>query len=608
MAIRAERAVRAPSFAIWGLGIALAGGWTLAVSGITPWLLWVVALLALAAAFSTALPPPLAAAAGLALPVSIWVVLARVLEPLPFGIDVKSIAVLTAIAVPALVIAWLRHDRLPQMSRQGRLTLIALLPATLAIGGLVATIQFVGGRTVSWAMHNDAVWNTIATRLMVEDGGIDTASHSNPSPATSALMAAATSVGRLSVPSEQLLQHDLVRQSQFWLLAMLTTSLLAALIVVPRLKPLGNVGSTVAIALVSFLPLSWFVAGNAMEFGFINGTIALALLLACWLAWERLRDSSWGALLVLSASIVALLAAWAPLAIIPVALVVASLVDLGSRWWAELGVGGWIRLALVAAPVPAYAITITLPDLARESDALGGDGGIFPMRPEYLALAFVGAVLASVALGVRDRNWRDAAGAVAIVLSSTLAIGYLVFQRLDADFVWGYYLAKFSWLVMIMLLIVLAGTLATLISKVERLRLLLAAGAAALIIVVMALVPPTPKTAVPLAAVVGQGQLAASESTMQLLFSLSDVSQKKLVSAYLGPSDDGFINNWLIQIQTTDGADPIRAFAYALDGVDAIRVCEAAQVWGGDVWLYTRSPEVAAQLRACAAVSRVVVA
>jgi hypothetical protein len=591
------------------IAVAVAGGLgiVLAFTGLSPWLLWASAWAALVLALSTAMPVVLAVAGAFVFPMALWVVLARVLQPVPVGLDLKAHVVLVVLFALALGLAWRRRALLPSIDGRMRRALFALAPVSTIVLALVIYTQAFPVRGVAWAMHNDSVWNTVATRLMVMDEGVDVAAHPNVAPGVSAMMSAATSAGRSGLPADAVLLHDLQLQSQFWLLAMLATAVLVGLAVAARIRRMRPLPAVVAVVAATLLPFSWFVAGNAMQFGFINSTLALVLLLAAWIAWERLAVSPWGALAVLSASIVMMLATWAPLAVIPLGLTVVALFRLGRAWWSDLRARGWLALILVALPVPAYGLAITLGDLAREGDALGSNGGIFPVSPTSIVVAFAALLFAATVRGVLQSAWSDVIGAVVVIAASTLALAYLLVQRLDADFLWGYYPAKFGWVVMAFAIIVFTVVLASTIDAAPRRQPLLASVAAVLVIAFMTLVPPNRATFLPLASVAGLGPLAVDETTVNTLLELFDDDQHRLVASLHGNSSDRFVNNWLIQLGTRDGAEPVRAFAYDLDPTSPSRLCEAATAWNGDVEVFTADPDLVEALDSCSAVSDVIV-
>ncbi|MCL1802000.1 MAG: hypothetical protein FWG25_11675, partial [Promicromonosporaceae bacterium] len=61
---------------------------------------------------------------------------------------------------------------------------------------------------------------------------------------------------------------------------------------------------------------------------------------------------------------------------------------------------------------------------------------------------------------------------------------------------------------------------------------------------------------------------------------------------------DRFANLWLLQVLSTDGADPIRPFAYFLNTYDAGEICAAVATWEQPVIVVTDDWELPYQLEA----------
>src|SRR5690606_16138257 len=152
-------------------------------------------------------------------------------------------------------------------------------------------------------------------RMMIGDGGLDADAHPNSSPLTAGLIALAAAPGRES--ASLMLEHDVTRMAQLWFLAALAGTVLAGLVGL-RATQMASAGIRIGAAVVSALVASsWFVWGFALQFGFVNATIALVVMLAAWLAWLEARVAPILGSAVLSLAAVAMLATWAPLAAVP---------------------------------------------------------------------------------------------------------------------------------------------------------------------------------------------------------------------------------------------------------------------------------------------------
>jgi hypothetical protein len=101
--------------------------------------------------------------------------------------------------------------------RELRIVLPLLCVPALALLGVAMTT--VGTGDLEWAMHNDAVWNLVTTRMLIADGGLDAIAHPNASPLTPGLLSIAAAVGRDAVLPQDLLRHDVGAFAAFWLIA-----------------------------------------------------------------------------------------------------------------------------------------------------------------------------------------------------------------------------------------------------------------------------------------------------------------------------------------------------------------------------------------------------
>ena len=80
--------------------------------------------------------------------------------------------------------------------------------AVPVVGIILVFVRAYAGADFEWAMRNDAVWNTITTRFMVEDGGLNAIAHPSgtlATPLTPGLLAIVAAVGRDGVASADLL-------------------------------------------------------------------------------------------------------------------------------------------------------------------------------------------------------------------------------------------------------------------------------------------------------------------------------------------------------------------------------------------------------------------
>jgi 4-amino-4-deoxy-L-arabinose transferase-like glycosyltransferase len=574
-------------------------GLALLATGVTPWVAPVAVALCLTLAIGQRTSWPFALAAAVIVELALIALIVRFTPSMGIGLVAGATIVLGVVGLTGLIAFTLQPDPRVVGVRVLRIGLpIIVIPFALVI---VVAVQGIATGELEWAMHNDAVWNLVTTRIMVEDGGLDAISHPNASPLTPGLLAVAIAVGREGVPPSELLAHDVGRVAVFWLLAALGGALLAALVGARSVRGGTRAARITGAGIAALVPLSWFTFGFAAQYGFYNATVTMLLLLAAWLAWLEARVAPVAAAAVLSLAAVALLATWAPLAIAPFALACAALVSRlsalkGQRsgWW------GYVVLILAVLPVPLYVVAVTLPDLRRDGAALAVDGGIMPLGSTHVLVIAMVTLLVAVFGAIHRNQGHQLNGVLVVLASGALGGAYLVAQRANAGApLWGYYPAKFAWLLVSLLLVILAAAIAGEMASVRGRRLAtagIAAVAAAVPASLMLLVPPSSDRVVslltPVAIATNKG-VASGSPAAQNLFQLAEPGERTIVADYLGPSHDRFINSWLLQLESTSAQDPIRTYSYFLDPQNPAQVCEAAAVWAGPVRIVTSVPAMA---------------
>lgn len=570
--------------------------------GLSPWPLVLVTVVAGVLVIAQRASWPFAVAGSL---IAVLAVLAILLRLAPFtglgltGTVGAALALGTAGYLVAL--ARVREPRLPH-----RRALIVAAPAVavpvllVVVGGPIAVAL---GAGPTWAMHNDAVWNLMTARFMIEDGGLRADQHPNASPLTAGLIATAASVGRGFVASDDLLQHDVSLMAELWLLVVLAGALLAGLIGLRSTHSAPRPLRIVAAAATALIPLSWFVAGFAFQFGFVNAPLSMLILLASWLAWLETRVAPLLGSAILSLATVAMLATWAPLAAIPGALAVVALFSRISALVRTRG-SAMIWWAVAAAPVPLYVVAVTLVDLRREGAALAVEGGIQPLQPLQVLTIGAVATVAVVFYALRTHAPHVLLGFGIVGVSSALGLAYLIAQRVAAGVgYWGYYPIKMSWMVCSLLLVIL--TAAFLASAAEfRGRpvasVLATASIGLLVGTLMIQVPPmqSPKLAhlLPFVDIVTGTGVAASPSQARELFAVAEDGQRTMAVRLVDPGTDRFMNGWLLQLQSDSALEPIRHYSYLLDPEDDAQVCAAIVAWEGPVNVQTADPQLEQRL------------
>lgn len=601
--MRSQLSVRARKtrLVVAGLSIAIAAGAVLFATGVTPWLAPAACTLALCVAAGQRLSWAAAFAGAIVVQFAAACVAIRFTAAFPWDLAVTATTFFIILGLVAVAYVATRDEvRLP--TTRGALSAFSV---ALIVGAAVWIIvaRAAAGANFEWAMHNDAVWNLATTRFIILDGGLDSDLHPNSSPLTATLMAAVASSGRAGLATTDLLRHDITRVAEFWLLAGLGTGVLGGLLGFRAAAGRPAWWRWVAAAVVGALPMTWFVFGFATDYGFYNATIVVVLLLATWILWLEVPSSPVISSTLLSLSAVCLLATWAPLALIPLALSVTALINPfrtalapPERRWSRAG-----ALLLPLLPVPLYGVLVTLPDLRRDGAALAVEGAFMPFAPLHL---FTTAVVAAIVVLMLSAWLGDRPlfiGFSALVAAGAVALGYLMYQRRETPSLWGYYPAKLGWFVATMLLVVIAYVLVRAAAQ-NTTRALSGALAALSVLVPVTLMshlaPPGGwRTALtPVAIALNLGSAAPSTNAANL-FDLADDGTATMVLSYGGDATDRFINGWLLQLESSRSTDPIRLYSYILSPEDEEQACEALIAWDREVRVVTSDEDLESRLR-----------
>lgn len=582
------------------LGAALSAG------GLTIWPLVAATVTALAAWAGQHTRWVVATSFSFAVTLLLIATAVRLYPLLGLGLSAGNTLVLTGLGLVGVVGLVLARGPLHGPSAEGWRTvgLASILPA---LGGVVALVLSLGsqGRFLSWAMNSDAIWNTVTARNLVNDGGLIPDLHPNSSPLTAALMALSFSPGRESTAAGDLLRHDVTREAEMWVIATLVAAFLAGFVVARSVDRNRLWLRLISTLVAGGVVISWYVAGFSFQYGFYNVMPSIALLFVSWLAWmETPRAPLWGTALQFVLTTV-LLASWAPLAIVPLMLGSASIVQfalpsLRSATGAKRGL-----LAVVIVQMPVYAVFVSLDDLRRDVGSLSGGGAMAPVIPAILFL-LVGAVMFAGSIGqAAPQSSHELLGVFTVSLGALVAYGYLGWQVRDAASKWwGYYPAKLVWFMSILLIVVFLAVAIGRISHGSASALRSAAGSLGVIIVVAAVmgsVPPSMQrigALLPVADIVRGMGASARDAVLPALFTLSTPGEKNVLARYSAdPGDDYFVNGWLLQLPATSAQDPIRTHSYYLNATEPSQLCAMIDTWGGGVTVHTHDPVLESELR-----------
>ena len=489
---------------------------------------------------------------------------------------------------------------------------LSVSPSALGAAVWVGTVAFAkwfpGGAHFAWAMNGDAANNVLFVRIVLKDGGITLGGGENPVPLPPALVAVTAATDRVGVGPENLLAHDVSALVVTWTGLIAVLCVLAGLVARELVPTRYRVQRLSATAAASLIPLTWYIVGYPIEYGFLNTHVILVVLLLSWLAYLRAPSSPAIALGLQAIAGILALASWGPLVIFPGLLGVAILVVHG-RSVLRAGPRALSIPAVSIALFFAYALVATLPAFLHQSGFAATAGGVFPISRWTLPLLVSGLLVAVAAVAfLRRRSERPShliAGGVA--LATAAAGGWailLVAARTTPDPWVSYYPAKYAWLAGVVLFIAGTGIAAGLVS-VARSASLRTAGIVTLaagVAVAAAWLPATRTGYVqtnPVVRVVTGDFWPGGDDVAYRIFANANIESPTLEWATEDPSE-GLINFWTMQIQSDWPTDDVslNVAAYGvLVGLDSVEeLCRIIPLMNAPTTVRTADPDLTAAL------------
>lgn len=465
------------------------------------------------------------------------------------------------------------------------------LGAVIWIGAMIASVVMRSASHYSWVMMGDSANNLLFARETIYDDGIELGGDANPVPLPSAAIALAMSAGRSATAGGDLLRHDIGSFAVVWGLLIALTCYLAgaaaAVVVDPRRRGLV----VVAGAGASLIPLSWFVTGYPIEYGFFNTHLALPIVFLSWIAATSSSRNPPVAFATLLGACTLMLAVWSPLVLLPLALAVLVAV----RHRRELLAIRRGRLAVVLVgglQLLAYGLVSTLPSLLAQGGFLTGVGGIIPFPRTIIALAAGGALVAGV-LALLRKHRTAGLSLLAVLAGGAVGIGALLFLNRAQASPWTYYPTKLAWLMTIIFGVLALGTV---LASLPPLRKLVAgvllvvavAGTFGALYAVGKSIPsfswrdPVPR--------IVTDDFAVDDDVAEKIFALSDPDKPALLWESGDPAE-GSINFWLLQMRADSTSEnrELRVYAYAHD--DTVEeLCAIVAAMGPPVTVHTADP------------------
>jgi hypothetical protein len=534
------------------------------------------------------------------------------------GINYIAALVVASIVVGVLgaIVAARTPDRLRRPGRYAvALWCPALLGAAVWIATGIASQLAPGASRFGWVMNGDALNNLGFADILVRDNGITVVQSTYAVPLSTALIAVGLGSGSPSSgEARAVLEQHLAAFALVWVL-LLAVLCVAMGVVCASLIPrhLTRVVATIS-ALGSLLPLTWFVTGLGVQWGYFNVDVVLPIMLAAWLVYLNSQDHPFVALFCLVGFAVLAVATWTPIAFLIVALGVA----LAIRHVGQLRRPRTRYLALLVA---AVLVTLTcvfgvvdyraLFDTHGPLDATGS--GYTGFVNLWWAVPILFGLLVVATIAVRRRTTLPTtSGAVALFVAGALTSALLVYLASgNGELFGGYYPKKFAWILILLFGIIILSFLIG--SFASRVRLGLLAAIVVLALFGSVVLPPGTWPEVvqrqPVVRILGDYVRHDGEATVREILKLTTASHSTVLWQS-GDPDEPIINEWLLLSHGgLANGDPKLIFVvgtpyffYRTSGrytdLSITTLCKILPLLHGKRVVVTANPSVESQLRA----------
>jgi len=459
---------------------------------------------------------------------------------------------------------------------------------------------------VSWALRGDSANNLLIARELLASGGIGIGPTENPAPLAPAVLAIGLAAARRGA-SDPTLQVDVGGFALTWALVIALACFVAGIVAVSFVSSQRPVVAVLVAAAGSLVPLSWFVSGYQIEFGFFSANIVIVVALLCLLTFVRAKRSPAIALSILLLAGTVMLGCWGPLAVVPAAFAV---VVSARQWRTIVRAKGLQRALLLIAftQLLAYGIVVALPPTLQSKGALTSAGAIYNFAPFVCVVVLVFAICLAAIRALRAKD-DVLIGVIVLIISLAIGVAALLFLNRHATTLWSYYPVKLLWLTSAIVLIVCVGLLGAVLAEyvISTVSLVaacvIAAGATWLFLGATQTVSTYPARSA-----VEHAFRDDSPFIDDLRFAqLARLADRPFPNIYWrsGLPGEKYLNFWLLQIHAglSQQNFPIRVAAYGLGATDIKSLCTLGGVLGPGTEVHTRDSELEAEAqRSCPSV------
>lgn len=568
------------------LSVALLTFYLLTIAGITIVPLLGFVFLIFWVSFSRKYAPLFSVAASIILLLFVFLVTVYFGRLTTFGVDVQAS---TVFGLSGLVLIWsvpistnTIWIQLKDFWKSG--LLFALIPAVLS-GLTLWVMGFLSGSPkIAWVMSGDAQTNTVLAREVLSNHG---ESLGKTATFTQDVLALAMSIGREGVPDSQLLIHDLTKISEAWSLMILISSVLMGLIawgLLSRVRHIVLVNCVVVLAAI--YPLSWYVNGFAIMFGFLNVSLSTLLLSLTWLIWQQGSSAKiMGAGLQLFLSVL-FLATWPPLVVIPLGFAAGMLAQSWRKKFSRVDIA---VISIAALSFVVFAAVAIAPSLMNSGGGLQLDGSILDYRwTTFLLVVCLAFIAAFSAMETYKQSNNISWGLLIFAGSSSMGLAVLLWGNRKLESIWIYYPIKFAWVSGAFLLIISILVLSSFVLSREKvMSVIIGLTGTFGILASFMLMNSVPRWQVlPLARVA----IGVDPNEQMLPFVSQWAGTKSIFSHFKSTDEDISANQWLYHMAVEKITDPIRDLAFHPPKTLS-EICSALVTLGPTATLITSDPE-----------------
>lgn len=354
--------------------------------------------------------------------------------------------------------------------RDLRILAVLIAPVSWILLQLIASQNHLNS-TLSWALSGDARNNAIFI-WGLKSGSVDVTPVTLVSGGFTGISASTLFEAQKGYSgfSQQALSSVAYDIRNFWILLLFTISILIGLLTFRLVSERSQFLSFSVFFAATGAVYSWSFLGRALEGGFLNSFVALTLILCGLVLWLEKNTSTLGnKYFMIGQSLVLILISitWAPLAVIPLGLLICSLASLT---WNLLKRLPYLYMATVLTLFIVFVFTSLWKLYTSDLKLLVGqvfrtEGGFYPFgHSTLLALVLVVMLLALIS----HLNTRAILEVFASLAGVMIMLRILLWSRRDAAQIWGYYPLKFSWIVSMALFILAIALFASLIARSNR--------------------------------------------------------------------------------------------------------------------------------------------